>query len=133
MLVIFNHKSMLFIVVIIFFSFHITKKLTLKKLPPPLDLKKIIRKLNLFLKLSIEKINGTSLPSGVKITFSLKNYLLILINPFKGYFQRKIYTKQISIMFCGWTSFASIHQSFFYSWAALFSLKITFECGNIDR
>ena len=77
MLVIFNHKSMLFIVVIIFFSFHITKKLTLKKLPP-FRLKKIIRKLNLFLKLSIEKINGTSTPSGVKITFSLKNDLLIL-------------------------------------------------------
>ena len=77
MLVIFNHKSMLFIVVIIFFSFHITKKLTLKKLPP-LDLKKIIKKLNLFLKLSIEKINGTSTPSGVKITFLLKNDLLIL-------------------------------------------------------
>ena len=78
MLVIFNHKSMLFIVVIIFFSFHITKKLTLKKLPPPFRLKKIIIKLNLFLKLSIEKINGTSTPSGVKITFSLKNDLLIL-------------------------------------------------------
>ena len=36
------------------------------------DKKKNIRKLNLFLKLSIEKINGTSTPSGVKITFSLK-------------------------------------------------------------
>ena len=130
MLVIFNHKSMLFIVVIIFFSFHITKKLTLKKLPP-LGLKRIIRKLNLFLKLSIEKINGTSTPSGVKITFFIKKWSTY-INPFKGYFQRKIYTKQISIMFCGWTSFASIHQSFFYSWAALFSLKFTFECGNID-
>ena len=77
MLVIFNHKSILFIVVIIFFSFHITKKTNLEK-APPFRLKKIIRKLNLFLKLSIEKINETSTASGVKITFSLKNDLLIL-------------------------------------------------------
>ena len=86
------------------FQFQMTeKKLNIKNPPSPLRIffqffYIFPRKLNLFHQLSTKKINGTSTPCDIKITFSFKTYMdFSFFFRFESFFIKLYHRKQLSI------------------------------------
>ena len=117
-------------------------------LPPPLTFFSYIfpRKLNLFLKLSIKKLNGTSTLSAIQIYFLIewifqffffklhhRNSYLSIFGSFKHYFQREIYVQESSLTCMSLGANTSQRVAFYFQGQLLFSLKMILRMGNIGR